>query len=198
MIISEGNTIKMAEKTEKTGTEQEKDRELEILRMYLEDVKAVKPPEEGEREALLQSCAGSGERADKSAKQRIMALYLMDTLQIASEYRGQGMSLSDLIQEANMGLILALEEMIAEDSLIKQRIREAVEAALSEEGRAEALGEHLAEEINRLDEASQALTERKGEAPTIEELTEYLGMPEDEIREYMKISLDAINAGLQK
>lgn len=188
----------MAEKVDKTETAQEKDRELEILKMYLEEVKAVQPAQAGERESLLQTYAQTGENADKEVKKRIMELYLMDTLQIASEYREQGVGLSDLIQEANMGLILALEDMVTEDSEIKKRIREAVEAALSEEGRAGAIGEHLAEEINRLDEASQVLTERKGEAPTIEELMEYLGMPEDEIREYMKISLDAINAGLQE
>ena len=188
----------MAEKIDKTETAQEKDRELEILKMYLEEVKAVQPAGEGERESLLQTYAQFGENVDKEIKKRIMELYLMDTLQIASEYRELGVGLSDLIQEANMGLILALEDMVTEDVGIKGRIREAVEAALSEEGRAGAIGEHLAEEINRLDEASQVLTERKGEAPTIEELMEYLGMPEDEIREYMKISLDAINAGLQE
>lgn len=188
----------MAEKMKKEEAVQEKDRELEILRMYLEDVKTVEPPVPGERERLLESYADDDGRVDTDARKRLMELYLMDTLQIASEYREQGVGLSDLIQEANMGLILALEDMVTEDLTIKKRIREAVEAALSEEGKAEAIGEHLAEEINRLDEASQALTERKGEAPTIEELMEYLGMPEDEIREYMKISLDAINAGLQQ
>lgn len=95
-----------------------------------------------------------------------------------------------------MGLVLALEEMVTEDLQIKKRIRAAVEAALDEEGREGAVSEHLAEEINRLDEASKVLTERNGQAPTIEELMEYLGMPEEELREYMKISLDAINAGL--
>lgn len=190
--MAENKTEKAEERAE------EKDRELAILKMYLEDVKVVAPPQAGELERLLHSYTALDGEADKKSRKRIMELYLMDTLQIASEYREQGVGLSDLIQEANLGLILALEDMLTEDAEIKKRIREAVEAALAEESRAESIGEHLAEEINRLDEASQALTERKGEAPTIEELMEYLGMPEDEIREYMKISLDAINAGLQE
>lgn len=168
------------------------EKEIEILKMYLEEVKAIPTMQEGEKEQLLIAYA----EGKKEVRDRLMELYLMDTLQIASEYREQGMGLSDLIQEANIGLLMALEEMVTEDEEIKRRIRLAVEAALAEEGREGAIGEHLAEEITRLDEASQALTERNGQAPTIEELVEYLGMPEDELREYMKISLDAINAGL--
>lgn len=96
-----------------------------------------------------------------------------------------------------MGLLLALEDGETEDRKIKERIRQAVWEAVDAEGREEAVSEHVAEEINRLDEASKILSDRNGQAPAIEELMEYLGMPEDEIREYMKISLDAINAGLQ-
>lgn len=173
---------------------EKKEKELEVLKMYLEEVKAVSPACEGEKERLLKDYA----EGRREARNRLMELYLMDTLQIASEYREQGIGLSDLIQEANMGLLLALEENEPEDGRIKKRIREAVETALAIEGKEEAIGEHLAEEINRLDEASKALTERNGQAPTVEELMEYLGMPEEEIREYMKISLDAINAGLQE
>ena len=184
----------MAEKIEKEETSEGAGKELEILKMYLEEVKSIPAMQEGEKEQLLQAYA----EGHKEARDRIMELYLMDTLQIASEYREQGIGLSDLIQEANIGLLMALEEMVTEDIEIKKRIRAAVEAALAVEGREGAIGAHLAEEINRLDEASQTLTERNGQAPTIEELMEYLGMPEDEVREYMKISLNAINAGLSE
>lgn len=184
----------MADKIEKGESSEGTDRELEILRMYLEEVKSIPVMQVGEKEQLLKAYA----EGRKTVRDRIMELYLMDTLQIASEYRDQGIGLSDLIQEANMGLLVALEDMVTEDAMIKQRIRTAVETALAAEGKEGAIGEHLAEEINRLDEASQTLTERNGQAPTIEELMEYLGMPEEELREYMKISLDAINAGLQK
>ena len=163
---------------------EKKERELEVLKIYLEEVNAIRPEQEGEKDNLLKHYADSRE----DVRNRLMELYLMDTLKIASEYREQGMGLSDLIQEANMGLLLALDDKETDDSRIWKRIREGEEGAISE---------HLAEEINRLDEASKVLTERNGQAPTIEELMEYLGMPEDELREYMKISLDAINAGLQ-
>ncbi len=172
---------------------EKKERELEVLKIYLEEVNAIRPEQEGEKDNLLKHYADGRE----DVRNRLMELYLMDTLKIASEYREQGMGLSDLIQEANMGLLLALEDKETDDSRIRKRIREAVEDALASEGEEGAISEHLAEEINRLDEASKVLTERNGQAPTIEELMEYLGMPEEELREYMKISLDAINAGLQ-
>lgn len=171
----------------------DKNRELEVLKMYLEEVKAVPKEEEGERDRLLLEYGRNG----ISVKERLIKLYLMDTLQIAAEYKEQGIAFSDLIQEANMGLLLALEDGETEDRKIKERIRQAVLEAADAEDREGAVSEHVAEEINRLDEASKILSDRNGQAPAIEELMEYLGMPEDEIREYMKISLDAINAGLQ-
>ncbi len=171
-----------------------KNRELEVLKMYLEEVKAVPQEEAGERERLLLEYGSGG----TAAKERLIQLYLMDTLQIAAEYKEQGIAFSDLIQEANMGLLLALEDGETEDKTIKERIRQAVYEAIDAEGREGAISEHVAEEINRLDEASKVLSERNGQAPAIEELMEYLGMPEEEIREYMKISLDAINAGLRE
>lgn len=182
----------MAENINREEASEENSRELEVLKMYLEEVKAVLPMKPGEKEELL----GAWADGRREVRNRLMELYLMDTLQIASEYRERGMGLSDLIQEANMGLVLAIEERVTEDLQIKKRIRAAVEAALDEEGRESAVSEHLTDEINRLDEASKVLAERNGQAPTIEELMEYLGMPEEKIREYMKISLDAIHAGL--
>lgn len=176
----------------KPGESMDKNRELEVLRMYLEEVRAVSEAREGEKERLLKEYGTGG----VGKKERLIKLYLMDTLQIASEYREKGIAFSDLIQEANMGLLLALEERETEDAAIRRRIRETVEESLAAEGRESAVSEHMAEEINRLDEASKELAERNGQAPAIEELMEYLGMPEEEIREYMKISLDAINAGM--
>lgn len=171
----------------------DKSRELEILKMYLEEVKAVAPAGEGERERLFAEYKNGSEQAEE----RLIKLHLMDTLQIASEYKEQGMVLSDLIQEANMGLLLALRDGETEEEEIRKRIREAVEEVLDIEGREETMQEHLTEELNRLDEASKKLAEENGKAPAIEELAEYLGMTEEMIREYMKISLDAVNADMQ-
>ena len=172
----------------------ENNKELEVLKMYLEEIKMVPPMQEGEKEKLLKEY----QDGKKEVRNRLMELYLMDTLQIASVYKGQGIGLSDLIQEANMGLLYALEDGEKEDTQIKARIKEAVEDALAIEGKEGAIGEQLAEEINRLDEASKFLTEKNGEVPSMEELTEYLGIPEQELREYMKMSLDAIHVEVQK
>ena len=90
-------SYKMANRGSKQGMT-ENNKELEVLKMYLEEIKMVSPVQEGEKEKLLKEY----QEGKKEVRNRLMELYLMDTLQIASAYKGQGIGLSDLIQEANM------------------------------------------------------------------------------------------------
>lgn len=170
--------------------EEKQDRELEVLKMYLEDIKAIKPQREGERDSLITKL----NQGDMQVKERLMELYLTDAVKLAAEYGGQGLSLADLIQEANIGLLTAFasgEKL--NDSVIRKSMKSSMEAALESQGYQNALGSRLAEEANRLDEVSRMLTEQNGEAPTIQELAEYLHCTEEEVREYLKLSLNALN-----
>ena len=58
------------------------------------------------------------------------------------------------------------------------------------------IGNHVADRANLLDRASRELSEKLGKAPTLQELAEYVSLPEDEVQRIMQISLDAMNASL--
>ena len=57
----------------------------------------------------------------------------------------------------------------------------------------DSVGEQMAIKANRLDEASTYLSKELEREPSVEELAEYLSMTEEEIKDIMKVSLDAIS-----
>ena len=168
------------------------EKETEYLQMYVEDLKNLEPEKEGEKADLFEKCIVG----DNLAVNRLVELYLMKSVQIASKYTGQGLSLADLIQEANVALMLALTEIDSMEkandeyvmAYVEQHIKQAIEVERSEKS-SEA---ELADRINLLSDVTKELAERFGREATLEEIREYTKFTEDEIKTLMKISLDAL------
>lgn len=164
-------------------------KELEILELYLEELKALPRIELEEKEILFQDLKTGKEKA----REKLTEAYLLTAVEMAAGYKNRGVGLADLIQEANVGLMAALsgsEEQI-DDNFIRKSMDLALKKAVQEETQAEEIGEYLVENVNRLNEAARELAEINGKEPTIEELSQHLHMTEEEVREFMKISLDA-------
>ena len=185
------------------------EKETEFLQMYVDDLKNLEPEKDGEKADLFTKCIAG----DNTAVKRLVELYLMKSVQIASKYTGQGLSLADLIQEANVALMLALTEIDSMEKAnetfeksklhlgfriiyylcyftecIEQHIKSALEIERSEKS-SEA---ELADKINLLSDVTKELAERFGREATLEEIREYTKFTEDEIKTLMKISLDAL------
>lgn len=193
MLYEEGEqkNRKKAEKSreEKTG-ETGADAEIELLKFYMEDLKAVPQTEETVKKEWMQKASAG----DKEASQRLAEVYLMQAVGLAAKYRGQGIGLADLIQEANVGLMEAmLEETITEESILAS-IENALKQAIAEENRESDVGEQIAARLNVLSDAAKELADRHGKEPSAEELAEYLHMTVEEVESYMKLSLDALGA----
>lgn len=184
-------TIEKKERNQKRERERfgsDRDAEAELLALYLEELKAVPPVEELMKKELMQAASDGKQEARK----RLAEIYLMQAVQLAAAYRGRGVGLADLIQEANVGLMEAmLEKEITEQSILDS-IEEALRRALAEEGRVVQAGEQMAERLNRLSDAAKELAERYGTEPSAEELAEYLHLTVEEVESGMKISLDVL------
>ncbi|MBE5947985.1 MAG: RNA polymerase subunit sigma-70 [Lachnospiraceae bacterium] len=169
-----------------------KEKETEFLQMYVDDLKALAPEKEGEKASLFEKCIAG----DNEAVKRLVELYLMKSVQIASKYTGQGLSLADLIQEANVALMLALTEIDsadkANDEYIAQYVEQYIKQAIDTERSEKSSEEELADRINLLSDVTKELAERFGREATLEEIHEYTKFTEDEIKTLMKISLDAL------
>ena len=168
------------------------EKETEFLQMYVEDLKNLEPEKDGEKEALFAKCI----EGDNLSVKRLAELYLMKSVQIASKYTGQGLSFADLIQEANVALMLGITEMDsaekANDEYVTEYVERHIKQAIELERSEKSSEEELADRINLLSDVTKELAERFGREATLEEIREYTKYTEDEIKTLMKISLDAL------
>lgn len=167
----------------------------DFYQMYLEELRDIPQCTEKERTSLLkEAAAGKAE-----AKRRLIEGSLQTALDLAKEYDGKGVLLTDLVQEANMAFIMAVDEFLsggeerAFDPFAACRMREALERAVEEQHSADETGEELAARVNVLQMVSQALAKELGREATVEELAKKMKMGTDEVREIMKMAMDAMS-----
>ena len=165
----------------------------DFYQMYLEELEAVAEAGPEEELSLLERLAAG----DVSARERLIEGNLKRVLEYAKEDDGRGLPMGDLVQEGNMALTaLAMEyESGAFQELLRERVRACIEAALEEQRMEAEIEENVAARVNVLQEVSRVMAKELGREATVEELAAKMKMTEDEIRDIMKVTLDAVNVG---
>lgn len=165
----------------------------DFYQMYLEELEAVAEAGPEEELSLLERLAAG----DVSARERLIEGNLKRVLEYAKEYDGRGLPMGDLVQEGNMALTaLAMEyESGAFQELLRERVCACIEAALEEQRMEAEIEENVAARVNVLQEVSRVMAKELGREATVEELAAKMKMTEDEIRDIMKVTLDAVNVG---
>ncbi len=170
--------------------------EKEYFKMYEEDLKAVPPLAPDEEDMLAERLL----EGDDSVLQRLTEGYLSPILDLAREYVGRGVLIGDLVQEGNMALLSALEELAdgrgtflsgGLRDYIMNRAKTSMQRLISEQGGYDRTSEKVARETNRLLAATMELEDELGREATLTELSRRVGLPEDEVRELVQISLNA-------
>lgn len=169
---------------------EQNEEESAYYRMYMADLKGLPPFSKTRETALLKQFLGG----DTSVGQSLIEGRLRFAAKTAALYRGQGVILMDLIQEANMALVMAVSkyEGGSFEELILTEIKDAIEAALTEAGSEADVESYLASQINSLMIVTARLAEELGREATLAELSEKMHMPEDSVRELVKIAMDAM------
>ena len=164
------------------------------VRMYLKEIGKV---------ALLSAeeeieLAKRMEEGDEAAKKRLCEANLRLVVSIAKRYVGRGMLFLDLIQEGNLGLIKAVEKFDYRkgykfSTYATWWIRQAITRAIADQARTIRIPVHMVETINKLIRVSRQLLQEYGREPLPEEIAEVMGIPEDKVREIIKIAQEPVS-----
>lgn len=159
------------------------------VRMYLKEIGRI-PLLNFEQEISL---AKRVEKGDKEAKKILINSNLRLVVSIAKKYVGRGLTLLDLIQEGNQGLIRAVEKYdwrrgYKFSTYATWWIRQSITRAIADQARTIRIPVHMVENINRFLRASRRLMQELGREPTPEEVAKVLGIDPEKAREIIKIS----------
>ena len=151
---------------------------------------AIEKTEEETRQLIAETRNGN-----MKAKERLIEGNLKKALFFVQDYINQGVPLSDLIQEASMELMLLADEGFEDsfETLLESRIRVRLEEVVKEQKSEMDIEEEMLARVNVLQEVSKTMAEQLGREATLAELAERMKMTEDEVREIMKVTMDALS-----
>ena len=159
------------------------------VRLYLKEI-ARTPLLTAAQEVEL---ARAMEAGSLEAKNHLVQANLRLVVSIAKKYAGRGLSLLDLIQEGNLGLIHAVEKFdyrkgFKFSTYATWWIRQAIGRAVGNQARTIRLPVHVSDTINRLAKTKSRLAHELGREAADEEIAEEMGLPIEKINELVKAS----------
>jgi RNA polymerase primary sigma factor len=159
------------------------------LDQYLKEISAYRLLTREEEVDLAQRIR----KGEEEALDRLVRSNLRFVVSVAKKYQNQGVALSDLINEGNLGLIRAAHKFdetkgIKFISYAVWWIRQAILQALAEQSRIVRVPLNRAGALHRIGKRSAMLLQELGREPTVEELADELDISEDEVRRTLSLS----------
>ena len=172
-------------------------RESESLEKYLAEISKEEMVSLEEEVELAQRI----KKGDKKALERLTRGNLRFVVSVAKQYQNQGLSLADLINEGNLGLLKAAERFDETRgfkfiSYAVWWIRQSIMQAISEQSRIVRLPQNQVGSMSKINRVLSKFEQENERRPSIEELSEHTDLPEEKIDEALSantrhVSVDA-------
>ena len=164
-------------------------RESASLDKYLQEIgreELVSPEEEVELAQRIR-------KGDQEALEKLTRANLRFVVSVAKQYQNQGLSLPDLINEGNLGLIKAAEKFDETRgfkfiSYAVWWIRQSILQALAEQSRMVRLPLNQVGSLNKINKALGKFEQENERQPSTEELAEMIDIPKDKIADTLRVS----------
>jgi len=164
-------------------------RESASLDKYLQEIgreELVSPEEEVELSQRIR-------KGDQAALEKLTRANLRFVVSVAKQYQNQGLSLPDLINEGNLGLIKAAEKFDETRgfkfiSYAVWWIRQSILQALAEQSRIVRLPLNQVGSLNKINKALSKFEQENERQPSNEELSEMIDVPKDKISDTLRVS----------
>lgn len=167
--------------------------ELTFVEMYMAELEAIPPATDEELKFLLEKHVSG----DSSADDRIIECHLRLVAELAQNFTGKGVTIGDLIQEGNIGLIVTLSHYndlsVDFNEYITSGINTFLEVTINDQVSSDRIGDRLANKLNQLDDVTKDLNEKLGRVPDVDELAEAMSVTREEVEMLLKTSLDTLS-----
>ncbi|MGA2666641.1 MAG: RNA polymerase sigma factor RpoD [Patescibacteria group bacterium] len=171
-----------------------KDISDDSVRMYLREIGRISLLKTEDEVRLAKRI----EAGDETAKRKLAEANLRLVVSIAKKYIGRGLSLLDLIQEGNTGLLRAVEKFDYRkgykfSTYATWWIRQAITRAIADQARTIRIPVHMVETINKMIRTQRQLVQDLGREPLPEEIAAEMSIPVEKVEHILKISQETVS-----
>ncbi|MBN1647863.1 MAG: RNA polymerase sigma factor RpoD/SigA [Spirochaetales bacterium] len=165
-----------------------------VLSMYLKEINKIALLTREEEDRYARAAAAG----DEKAKQKLINANLRFVVNVAKKYQNQGLPLSDLISEGNIGLMNAIERYDVDKgyhfiSYAVWWIRQAILKAICEKSRMIRLPLNRANELVQIEKAKKELQAEYGEEPEVGRIARFVDMDSTHVADLINISRDLVS-----
>ena len=166
--------------------------DLQYLEEYESALKMLAPERNGERTSLLEKILNG----DKSVRERLSELFLPEVVKAARERHVPEVAVTDLVQEGNLCLLLALEaiegraglDLASAEDKIMQEIRQGMQALTEQQRDVKHQDHRMVSKVQELKDSVSVLKEEMGRKVYLDEVADFMHISEDEAEAILKLA----------